>query len=107
MEVTVSNTSNGGTVSDLLYQIQAISRLAVSNFLSRCCIKYKQLSRWLWRCLWAMKSVRKSKKRIGGEYDMIQIRNKTKQLREGQKENNDGGRHYQWQWHRDWPGRWQ
>jgi len=31
MEFTVSNTSNGGTVSNLLYQTQAILRLAVSN----------------------------------------------------------------------------
>jgi hypothetical protein len=45
MEVTVSNTSNGGMVSNVLHQIQAKLRLAVSNtsdFLSFCCIKYKQ-----------------------------------------------------------------
>jgi hypothetical protein len=45
MEVTVSNTSNGGMVSNLLHQIQAKLRLAVSDtsdFLSFRRIKYKQ-----------------------------------------------------------------
>ena len=99
IEVTVSNTSNGGTVWNLLYQIQVISRLAVSNtsdFLSCCCIKYKQLWAWWSWCRWVIKRVLRNLKK-GWRWVRLHDINK-KSNKTTHRENDNGGRRQAKSW---------